>query len=890
MESFLKAVGFSSQSAGSPLKTSASFSYKSPKSSRRKSTPAACLPTKKGQDEADLLVPDLAHVAAATEQGILALEEEARSLDKASVNEAVDRLRTWSQALRKRLRHDESLASFKVQFLRSNALEKALEALRKNTPLRNEMSDKPLFASEGSSPAEAVMAELRGVLQLCLPRAAAQLVEPTVQLVFADALDENFMAALTALRSLKEDWREVVRAQAVRSHERRLDSLAYELQKIPGSPSLSSSRKASHDHVAVLASLVEVLGQWQAGAETHSAEIDNALLSLGLKTPSTSSSLAPAGSHVDDPSRRRASSEYSGASSQQVTEADSAPCSEDLLPSYQDCEEAVNAMVTKTEAGMREGLMLLGLPTTPLHWVPGQELRLCGHDVRVAVNTMIGHWMADEKNAFFEVLNRVRQILDKPCGVQDDLLSLRARLVLERQALSQKLAEVDQRLSEVDAQLSGLPGHSPRRSVQGDEQSRDEVASEGLMSSLPPNSSTSTVEATCSISREKTSSSLSGDVGSMAEALSLENQRSLERLATTLQQRRTELLAALTTHLRGEEERLAALSVAPSGVLGAELVAAEQLQVALEEARHLCEHVEAAIDGPERAKSAISGLSTGTRCRARWMDGNFYDASIHSVGLDGTVVVNWLRPRASSDDSPDRPLRTISESGGDDSLHRVVAKADIHIEGRSPRGQSEPQAAHRAFQSRGPEDRTCVDCNSAVTEWASISFGTYLCETCAAEHRQLGAKLSLVRQLNDGWGWTQRDLKYLTAGGNAAFRAQLEKYPEVQEMRIYLRYATRFAEHYRRHLDAICTGAQLPPPVQPETAEQPSQAGDFLSRAEAAAVAREVSNQFEEAAQIATTAMTRTASDTWDTQQRAFRSVSDASGMPRKHRATKVSC
>lgn len=61
------------------------------------------------------------------------------------------------------------------------------------------------------------------------------------------------------------------------------------------------------------------------------------------------------------------------------------------------------------------------------------------------------------------------------------------------------------------------------------------------------------------------------------------------------------------------------------------------------------------------------------------------------------------------------------------------------------------------------------------------------------------------------------------------------------------RYFSRFAEYYRRHLDALCIGAQLP--LAPAAPEQPG--GGFASGAEAAQRAQRCAELLEEAAQAA---------------------------------------
>lgn len=820
-------------------------------------------------DEA--LLPDLASIAAATEKGILALEEEAKSLERLQLQEASTLVRRWSQGLRRKPRPDEPLASFKAQFLRSNALEKALEGLRRNEPLRSALLDPPLFAATAgsSSPEEALQAELRSVLQLCLPRAAAPLAAPVLRTVLTEPT-ESVAAALTAVRALKEDWTEVVRGQALRGLERRLDSLAYELQKTPltrqaqargGRPvpsrDAASTRRASHDRVAVLALLCEAIEQSHARAEAHSAEIAAALRVLGVDVAAAGAaamvgcSIGGASARADQGGSVGGTDTASGDGMNGGTGCAGA----DDLPSLSDCEAAISSMVSKTERGMRDGLRLLGLPGAPLHFVPGLELRLCGHDIRVAVNAMIAHWLEEERGEFFDVLQRIRRTVDRPALEEQEaeLLRMRAALASEQQALLERLRALEAQLCEVDTQLARLSVPSGG----GGTSRRSSSVHEGCASLLsmpsgltPPNSSRSPLPLP----------EFNTLVANVAEAQASETQRTMERLATQLQQRRVQLLAGLTAHLESEQEQFSSFAHAACnmGVAGAPSAAGagatsstnELLEAALQDAHQLCGRVEAVTGGRSRLRPLTEPLPVGTRCRAKWMDGNYYDATVQKSNSDGTVVVNWLRPRpaGSGDTSPThRPLITVSECGGDDTLHRIVMKADLQLDEGGNGEQSDAQAALRLFEARPPEDRHCVDCGASGADWASVSFGTYLCRLCAEDHQALGVRLSLARQLNDGWGWVQRDLQYLIRGGNAAFRACLDKYPAVKAAPFTERYSSRFAEYYRRYLDAVCTGAQLPQPPSQEVAAQAGAKGEFLSAAEAAAVAQEVARRFEAA-------------------------------------------
>merc|ERR1719174_732186 len=339
---------------------------------------------------------------------------------------------------------------------------------------------------------QAGAAEICSALQLCLPRAAAPLVRPAICAVLNSTPQECAAAALKAITELKEDWTEVVRNQAIRSLERRLDSLTYELQKTPTASSLKdpflfgpqdrqcdpdsasarvtvARRRASHDAVIVLIALSEVVAAAHAQAEDRCHKASSALEDLLHKIEQWTK-----------PNKATSGNDGMGKD----------------MPSLTQCESAVSAISSETASGMARGLCLLGLPSCPLSFTPGVELRVQGHDIRQEVNSMIHHWVEDDMNSFCNSLCQIRQALGRPVDVRDSgvgteivresiagastininhcsaivdidilelsgddeksqvLLARRASVAAERLKLLARLRELDVELGVLDAQLT----------------------------------------------------------------------------------------------------------------------------------------------------------------------------------------------------------------------------------------------------------------------------------------------------------------------------------------------------------------------------------------------------------------------------------------------------
>ena len=67
-----------------------------------------------------------------------------------------------------------------------------------------------------------------------------------------------------------------------------------------------------------------------------------------------------------------------------------------------------------------------------------------------------------------------------------------------------------------------------------------------------------------------------------------------------------------------------------------------------------------------------------------------------------------------------------------------------------------------------PPNKVCVDCSSRIPQWASTTYGTYMCLECSGIHRSMGVHISFVQSVTmDSWK-NARYVAKMKGGGNGA--------------------------------------------------------------------------------------------------------------------------